>query len=131
MVEKQTITTGKTSTVYSMTVMALMTAVTCIIAPMSIPIGPVPISLTNLVLCFSIVLVGKKKGDCQLFHLFVSGSHWYSCFFWVFRGDWENDRTNGWIFDRIFIPHMDRGYIYRKASWKTILVCSRYVTWNG
>lgn len=41
---------------------ALITAVTCILAPFSIPIpvSPVPISLTNLVLCFSIYLLGWK-----------------------------------------------------------------------
>ena len=37
-------------TVREMTYIALFTAVTCILAPLSIPIGPVPITLTNLVL---------------------------------------------------------------------------------
>ena len=37
----------KHGTTYAITVTALMTAVTCILAPLSIPIGPVPISLTN------------------------------------------------------------------------------------
>ena len=32
------------SNTYAMTMIALMTAVTCILAPLSIPIGPVPIS---------------------------------------------------------------------------------------
>ena len=35
------------SKTYEMTVTALMTAVTCILAPLSIPIGPVPISFTK------------------------------------------------------------------------------------
>ena len=37
-----------------MTVTALMTAITCILAPMAlpIPVSPVPISLTNLVIFF-------------------------------------------------------------------------------
>jgi biotin transport system substrate-specific component len=41
---------------------ALFTAITCILAPMSvpIPISPVPISLTNLVLNFSIYFLGWK-----------------------------------------------------------------------
>ena len=39
-------------TVYQLCFMALMAAVTCILAPMSIPIGPIPISLTNLVVLF-------------------------------------------------------------------------------
>ena len=46
---------GKT---YAITVTALMTAVTCILAPLSIPIGPVPISLTNLAIYISLYLLG-------------------------------------------------------------------------
>ncbi len=40
----------------------LITAVTCILAPLSIPIGPVPISLTNLAIYFGIYVLGWKKG---------------------------------------------------------------------
>ena len=39
---------------------ALMAAIICIFAPMSVPIGPVPISLTNLVLYFCIFIIGTK-----------------------------------------------------------------------
>ena len=41
---------------------AVMTAVTCVLAPLSLPIGPVPISLTNLVIYFSLYILGMKKG---------------------------------------------------------------------
>ena len=44
----------KHGTTYAITVTALMTAVTCILAPLSIPIGPVPISLTNLAIYISL-----------------------------------------------------------------------------
>ncbi len=47
-------------TVREMTSIALFTAVTCILAPLSIPIGPVPITLTNLVLYFSIYMLGTR-----------------------------------------------------------------------
>ncbi len=40
----------------------MITAVTCILAPLSIPIGPVPISLTNLVIYFGLYILGWKKG---------------------------------------------------------------------
>lgn len=42
----------------------LMTAITCILGPLSvaIPISPVPISFTNLAIYFSAVLLGWKKG---------------------------------------------------------------------
>ena len=47
---------------YDITITALMTAVTCILAPLSIPIGPVPISFTNLAIYLSLYLLGWKKG---------------------------------------------------------------------
>lgn len=49
-------------TIYEIAMIAVITAVTCILAPMSIPIGPVPISLTNLVIYFSLYILGWKKG---------------------------------------------------------------------
>ena len=39
---------------------ALFAALLCILAPLSVPIGPIPISLTNLVLYFSIFLIEAK-----------------------------------------------------------------------
>ncbi len=41
---------------------ALMTALTCVLAPLSIPIGPVPISFTNFVIYLALYLLGWKKG---------------------------------------------------------------------
>ncbi len=43
-------------------VIGVMTAVTCILAPFSLPIGPVPISLTNLAIYFSLYVLGTKYG---------------------------------------------------------------------
>ena len=40
--------------VRQLAVIGVMTAVTCILAPFSIPIGPVPISLTNICPCPSL-----------------------------------------------------------------------------
>ena len=43
-----------------MTIIALMTAVTCILGPLAIPLpfSPVPISFTNLAIYFSIFVLG-------------------------------------------------------------------------
>ena len=38
----------------------LAAAILCILAPLSIPIGPVPISLTNLVLYFALYILGTR-----------------------------------------------------------------------
>ena len=55
----------KKFTVYQLCFMALMAAVTCILAPLSIPIGPIPISLTNLVVYFTVYVIGLKAGTCS------------------------------------------------------------------
>lgn len=39
---------------------AVFTALTCVLAPLSLPIGPVPISLTNFVIFLSIYVLGWK-----------------------------------------------------------------------
>ena len=45
----------------SMVLMALFAALTCVLAPLSIPIGPVPISFTNLVIYFSLYVLGWQR----------------------------------------------------------------------
>ena len=40
---------------------ALMTAALCVLGPMSLPIGPVPISLTNLTIYFFLYILGTKQ----------------------------------------------------------------------
>ncbi len=45
---------------YTLSRTAVMTAVICVLAPLSIPIGPVPISFTNLAIFLSLYLIGWK-----------------------------------------------------------------------
>lgn len=47
-------------TIYELVVCAMMTGIICIFAPMSVPIGLVPISLTNLVLYFMVYILGMR-----------------------------------------------------------------------
>lgn len=53
----------KIFTTTGMVFIALFTAVICILAPLSIPIGPVPISLTNLAIYFAVYVLGWKRGS--------------------------------------------------------------------
>lgn len=48
------------SSIYQLTVCALMAALMCILGPMSIPIGLVPVSFTNLVIYLAVYLLGMK-----------------------------------------------------------------------
>ena len=49
----------------TMALIAIFSAITCILAPLSIPIGLVPISLTNLVIYFSLYILGTWKGTAS------------------------------------------------------------------
>ena len=56
-----TIQKGQRMSTKTMALVAVMTAVTCVLAPLSIPIGPVPISLTNLAIYFGLYILGVKN----------------------------------------------------------------------
>lgn len=48
--------------VYPLAITAVMAAVTCVVSPFSLNIGPIPISLCTLVLYLSVYLLGWKRG---------------------------------------------------------------------
>lgn len=52
----------KKLSIQQLAVIGVMTAVTCILAPLSIPIGVVPISFTNLAVYIALYVLGVKKG---------------------------------------------------------------------
>lgn len=52
----------RNESVKTMTICAIMAALMCVLGPLSIPIGPVPVSFTNLVLYLTVYLLGAKKG---------------------------------------------------------------------
>ncbi len=51
----------------TLTMIGVMAAVTCILGPLSltIPVSPVPISLTNLAIYFTLYILGMKKGTAS------------------------------------------------------------------
>lgn len=65
-------TSTKKSKSYRMASIGLMAALICVIGPLSIPIGPVPISLTILIIYISLYVVGMKDGTfTYLIYMFV------------------------------------------------------------
>ena len=56
----------------NITKIAVMTAVICILGPLSIPIGPVPISLTPLTILLSVYILGTASGSvATLLYVFL------------------------------------------------------------
>ena len=54
------------SKIQNITLIALMAAVLCITGPFVIPIGIVPISLTNMVIYLTIILLDKKRATISV-----------------------------------------------------------------
>ena len=55
-----------------MTTIALMAAVLCVLGPLVIPVGPVPISLVPLAIFLSVYILGTKRGTISvLLYLFI------------------------------------------------------------
>ena len=54
--------TEKKFSITQIAVIGVMTAVICILAPLSLPIGPVPISFTNLAIYIALYVLGMKRG---------------------------------------------------------------------
>ena len=50
----------------SITFIALMSAILCIVGPFVIPIGMVPMSLTNMVIYLTIILLDKKRATISV-----------------------------------------------------------------
>lgn len=51
----------KNSAVFNLTSCALMAALMCVLCPLSVPIGPVPVSMSTLVILFTVYIIGTKR----------------------------------------------------------------------
>ena len=101
----------KTST-YAMVVTALMAAVTCILAPLSVPIGPVPISLTNFAIYLSLYLLDWKKGTFKLPDLPVARIGRASGILRIHRWTGKTGRSDRRIHHRIYSNGNHRRYCH-------------------
>ena len=64
-------TSRRDGNLYRMSMTALLSAVICVVAPMAIPIGPVPITLATLAIYLAVYLLGAKWGtmSCLIYVL--------------------------------------------------------------
>ena len=59
--------------VKSMTSVAMMTALMCLLGPVMIPVGPVPFSLQVLTVCLSVAVLGQKRGTLAVLLYLLMG----------------------------------------------------------
>lgn len=64
----------KKTTIYQLTTCALLAALMCVVGPMSLPIGPVPVTLTNFVIYLSVFLLGVKGAPTSVLIYLLLGA---------------------------------------------------------
>ena len=74
----------------NLAVTAMMAAVICVLAPFSIPIGPVPVSLTSLVIYFYIFCFWVEDDGGELSGVRSDWGGGAACFFPVLPADLGN-----------------------------------------
>lgn len=106
----------------------IMSAVTCILAPFSVPIGPVPISLTNLAIYFALYILGMKDGTISYLIYLLIGLVGVPVFSGFTSGPEKLfGPTGGYLIG--FIPMaLLAGFIIDKFTSKRILCLAGMVT---
>ncbi len=106
----------------------LITAVICILAPLSIPVGPVPVSLTNLVIYFGLYILGWKKGTISYIVYLLIGLAGVPVFSGFTAGPQKLfGPTGGYLIG--FIPMaVIAGVFIEKSGRKVLLSCIGMIT---
>lgn len=122
-----------------MVLIALMTAVTCVLGPLSIPLpfSPVPISLTNFAIFLAIFVLGMKSGTISFIIYLLLGAVGVPVFS-SFRGGFQvlAGPTGGYLIGFIFLAlimgfaldHFDRklgSYDHRNDHRNGCMLCIR------
>ena len=87
-------------TVQTMSLIGLMTALTCVLGPLAIPLpfSPVPISFTNLAVYLAVYVLGMKAGAVSFFRLY--------------RRVWKAGRPYRRILNRVYFYGSDLRIFY-------------------
>ena len=120
----------QTMKIQDLTLIALMAALTCILGPMSIalPFTPVPISFTNLVIYFSIMVIGMKRGTISYLVYLLIGAVGLPVFS-GFSGGLAKlaGPTGGYLVGFIFLALIS-GFFTEKFSNNVIMTADRKST---
>lgn len=119
----QTVNHSRTNT-RALVRIALVTAVTCILAPLSIPLpfSPVPLSLTNLVLYISIFILGWKSATISYLVYLLLGTVGLPVFSGFAGGPGKlTGPTGGYLVGMIFLTVIS-GYIAKRYHRKPVII---------
>ena len=123
----------QTMKIQDLTLIALMAALTCILGPMSItlPFTPVPISFTNLVIYFAVMVIGMKRGTISYLVYLLIGAVGLPVFS-GFSGGLAKlaGPTGGYLVGFIFLALIS-GFFVEKILREHSDGSNWYGTWNS
>lgn len=104
-----------------MTRLGLITSILCVLSPLSLPIGIVPISLTNLVIFLSCYVVGMKRTVLCVFLYLLIGLAGFPVFS-GFSGGLTKllGPTGGYLFGFIFMAWIAGYFIEKHLRYQLI-----------
>lgn len=107
--------------VYNITVCSLMAAVMCVLGPLSIPIGPIPVSLTTFVIYLTAFLLGPRLSAVSCLVYIFLGTVGFPVFT-GFQGGIQKlaGPTGGYIIGYIAMAFLS-GLVLEKANRKIVL----------
>ena len=107
--------------IYKLTVCSLMAALMCVLGPMSIPIGPVPVSLTSFVIYLTVFLLGSKLSVVSCLVYLALGVVGFPVFS-GFQGGLQKlaGPTGGYLIGFILMAFIS-GIVLEKANRKAVL----------
>jgi biotin transport system substrate-specific component len=118
---------NKKTNVYRITFMALLAAIMCILGPLSLPIGPVPISLTNLAVYLAVYVLGMADGTVSYCLYLLLGAVGLPVFSGYSGGLGKiAGPTGGYIIGFIFMALIG-GFVLEKTGRKLIPTMAGWV----
>ena len=111
----QRLTASQAEKTKKITMIGLMTAVTCILGPLSLPLpfSPVPITLTNFAVFLSIYILGMKYGTISLLIYLALGTIGLPVFSSFSGGLGKlSGPTGGYLFGFIFLALIPVSYTH-------------------
>ncbi len=112
-------------TTHRLVLIAMVTAITCVLAPFAIPIpvSPVPISLTNLVLLISVYILGWKDAVISYFVYLLLGAAGLPLFSGFAGGPGKiAGPTGGYLLGFIFMTILAGIFVERFSDRRFLIV---------
>lgn len=111
----------KSSTIYQLATCALMTTLMCVLGPMSIQIGPIPISFTNFVIYLAVYVLGMRGAASSYVVYLLLGAMGMPVFSGYTGGPGKLVGPTGGYLIGFIIMALICGFVMEKSKGNTVI----------